>query len=1370
VRYIKDGSATAGEDRAYIDNIAILRGSDLKLLEDFEDETYVFPMTGAWTRTTVTPFAGTSCLGSNPIGHNASTDQSFTINVQLSEVHQGAGSAAGGSTAACDVPINGVAHTGVSGVTGMATATGNATAGAVSGIFALGSALRAAFLSTEVTGYAHNAPMSTWQDLGGANHVPTTLASTYYHPKYQSSDGQPNPVPSIAFGAPYFTLPAGIFTGSTQGELFLIARKTVEVPASLSASGLWTMNNQGGSSGTQYPGTDGVMRENALSTTRRNFARGSGLLGRHVHNVRSAPGAWSVHRSGVQLHADATNSFEIPNNRYIGISGNSSSYVAQAHIYGFVYYDRVLTSSERDRVLKDIANRFMLSVTLSSAEIYAPTMAYGAGAATVPALASVRVRTAAAAPVVGTSAASCYTIADGITHWETESRAGSSTASAAAYIDKPAPRASLSLGYRVHTDGSHRYSIWVNGVRVVNTSWAYATTLNRALNVGDNTVEFRFTRTGGASAASDFGSVDNIVITRPDGSTITEDFEDNIFFATEAQGTYPWFRDNAVNTIDGSMQFRSAEFSTIPDGQVSSVIFTFSTLVPTVHEVRATVAGRSHASVSTSAQALMRRRSGLIFRDLFDRPNNRYTENYQLLDLSEAWSIKDGRLRFDSSYAPYTQTTLGVLHSQVRSEHYVQARIWADANGGIRVRHARDSRTGYEQGYHAALTYQDTVYMRNPGGGSSWTDTYWTAMSLDEVSGNVLSIHVRTGQQRIWTDGVLQHNRSDSAGNALVGKVALYTGGGPGTSIMEMDALYCMTSSVVRVSGIPAGYTVSQGEYTATADGAGVALLDLGGATLPVMSLEIRDAGDALLDTWTSEVYGGDEFEYMGATVAAQVHQAVAEGVGLSVAFGDAFREGKLVTATRAGAATASGASRRLRGVLGTLTGTTTASATVQRLIPAQGTIAVGSAAILNSLAIIEGSDRASGTVQGNSSTGAFPHMQAVGDGDLLAVAFTSAQALRVHPASGAVVGDSSVVGATFEGTYHAAISSIEGTSLCLHHNYVSRMLFDGAIAHWKLAELVGTVAEETRGLYPGSYQNGVLLNRPGLVRGSDTAARFDGVDDRVAIPNTPQLQPTAAWSAAFWVQVHALSPNAMLFGTDSSVDALAPFYVGTNATGILTAAFRRGSWSWVRAGAPLPLSATAHVVATWDGWILRLYQNGALAASSAFSVPPVAGTGEIRIGQIGSATIDEVSLFSRALSAAEVESHFGLGVGVPKQAEGSRTGAAAATGSVRRVLSVRASATGRATASGAAVIYQQTRTFVRASMTTGRALALAGAHTPQVLASATVRGVGITRADLRKHRGLTSGEGVFVGLHGPTVPRTLGVDPPPGLLRVPTD
>ena len=70
-----------------------------------------------------------------------------------------------------------------------------------------------------------------------------------------------------------------------------------------------------------------------------------------------------------------------------------------------------------------------------------------------------------------------------------------------------------------------------------------------------------------------------------------------------------------------------------------------------------------------------------------------------------------------------------------------------------------------------------------------------------------------------------------------------------------------------------------------------------------------------------------------------------------------------------------------------------------------------------------------------------------------------------------------------------------------------------------------------------------------------------------------------------------------------------------------------------------MPLNVWSHLAATYDGATLRLFVNGAQAASQAFTGSIATSTGVLRIGGNGvwgeyfQGRIDEVRIYNRALT-----------------------------------------------------------------------------------------------------------------------------------------
>src|SRR5262249_40981490 len=114
--------------------------------------------------------------------------------------------------------------------------------------------------------------------------------------------------------------------------------------------------------------------------------------------------------------------------------------------------------------------------------------------------------------------------------------------------------------------------------------------------------------------------------------------------------------------------------------------------------------------------------------------------------------------------------------------------------------------------------------------------------------------------------------------------------------------------------------------------------------------------------------------------------------------------------------------------------------------------------------------------------------------------------------------------------------------------------------------------------------------------------------------------------------------------------------------------------------GATLPLNTWTHLAATYDGATMRLYVNGALAATKAGSGSLLTSTNQLQIGgdsiygQDLKGAIDEVRVYNTALSQAQVQSDMNTPLGGDAQPPTAPVGLTAAGGAGQVALSWAAS------------------------------------------------------------------------------------------------
>jgi hypothetical protein len=202
--------------------------------------------------------------------------------------------------------------------------------------------------------------------------------------------------------------------------------------------------------------------------------------------------------------------------------------------------------------------------------------------------------------------------------------------------------------------------------------------------------------------------------------------------------------------------------------------------------------------------------------------------------------------------------------------------------------------------------------------------------------------------------------------------------------------------------------------------------------------------------------------------------------------------------------------------------------------------------------------------------------------------------------------------------------------------SYFSEVLADAPLAYWRLGEPSGGVAADASGYgRVGTYQNGPALGESGaLGTDVDTAARFDGSDDRIDLAGVPALGTT--FSIELWLK------------WDSGADSYQTLIGQANGTfslfirndGRLDLFYSAADHHFVPALQP---GVWQHVVVSVAAGAATCYVNGASIGTAA-SAP--AGFQPDRIanntaGDTFKGWLDEIALYATALPAARVVAHY---------------------------------------------------------------------------------------------------------------------------------
>src|ERR1700730_5491445 len=177
---------------------------------------------------------------------------------------------------------------------------------------------------------------------------------------------------------------------------------------------------------------------------------------------------------------------------------------------------------------------------------------------------------------------------------------------------------------------------------------------------------------------------------------------------------------------------------------------------------------------------------------------------------------------------------------------------------------------------------------------------------------------------------------------------------------------------------------------------------------------------------------------------------------------------------------------------------------------------------------------------------------------------------------------------------------------------------------------------------------NGTPAYGPGEVR---QAFSFDG-SSWVSVPAPSSLDLTQ-FTLDAWIYPTTTSGIRYIIDKESPGNNDSNYYLALEDGNTIEFGFNPGQYQSIDSTVAVPVNAWSHVTATYDGTTLKLYINGVLSvmadAASGFQTPPTGQPFAIGIRNIDFSDgfvglIDEVEVFSRALTDAEVLSIYAAG------------------------------------------------------------------------------------------------------------------------------
>jgi glucose/arabinose dehydrogenase len=270
------------------------------------------------------------------------------------------------------------------------------------------------------------------------------------------------------------------------------------------------------------------------------------------------------------------------------------------------------------------------------------------------------------------------------------------------------------------------------------------------------------------------------------------------------------------------------------------------------------------------------------------------------------------------------------------------------------------------------------------------------------------------------------------------------------------------------------------------------------------------------------------------------------------------------------------------------------------------------------------------------------------GGGTLSFTTVDDAAWLSASPASGTApatvtvsVNPSGLTRGTYSGNVRVDGGGANGSPATIPVTLTVSPPSTGLVGAWAFNEASGSTANDASGAANPGTISGATRTTAGKY---GSALTFDGVNDIVNVPDANSLDLTTGMTLEAWVRPTAggnwktvllkEQPGHLAYALYSHEDTGRPSgHVFTTAAGD----------TWTGAPAALALNTWSHLAMTWDGLTRRIYLNGTQVASGALTGTAVTSTSPLRIGgntiwsEWFTGQIDEVRIYNRALSAAEV-------------------------------------------------------------------------------------------------------------------------------------
>ena len=206
-------------------------------------------------------------------------------------------------------------------------------------------------------------------------------------------------------------------------------------------------------------------------------------------------------------------------------------------------------------------------------------------------------------------------------------------------------------------------------------------------------------------------------------------------------------------------------------------------------------------------------------------------------------------------------------------------------------------------------------------------------------------------------------------------------------------------------------------------------------------------------------------------------------------------------------------------------------------------------------------------------------------------------------------------------------------------------------MAAYSFNETSGTVAGDASGNGRLGTVSGATWNPGGRFGG---ALSFDGSNDVVSIADANALDLTTGMTLSAWLRPSSLSGWRTAVMKQANAGLSYALYAHDDAPRPAAYINVGGADRSAPGAAALALNTWTHLATTYDGTTLRIFVNGAQVTTLAVTGSIATSTGALMIGgntmwgEYFAGLIDEVRIYNRALSAAEIQSDMNAAVTPP--------------------------------------------------------------------------------------------------------------------------